>query len=201
MRTIVVTGGIGSGKSAVCRILRERYGLAVYEADAAVKRLYGSHPHLLDSIGEALGTDLRDGAGDFVPGLLAERIFSDREALDMVENLVFPALKEDFAAFAGLHRTDPYVVFESATVLEKRQFDGFGDVVVLVDAPFEVRLARAVSRDSASEESVRLRMSRQSLMNALSEGMTDPRIDYVIVNDGTLSHLEHQVSVMMDGLK
>lgn len=199
MKILVITGGIGSGKSEVCRILAQK-GLTVqYNADAKVKELYDTVPGLLESIEDRLGCCLRDEAGKFVPRCLAQRIFVDRQALETVESLVFPALMEDFLAFAG-NSGSPFVVFESATILEKPQFDGFGDKVILVDAPVSMRMERAYRRDGADREAVKARMANQKKMNALSEGATDPRIDAVIVNDGSIAILEQKIEIMMSDL-
>ena len=199
MKILVITGGIGSGKSEVCRILAQK-GLAVqYNADAKVKELYDTVPGLLESIEDRLGCSLRDEAGKFVPRCLAQRIFVDRQALETVESLVFPALMEDFLAFAG-NSGSPFVVFESATILEKPQFDDFGDKVILVDAPVSMRMERACRRDGADREAVKARMSNQKKMNALSEGATDPRIDAVIVNDGSIAILEQKIEIIMSDL-
>ena len=199
MKILVITGGIGSGKSEVCRILAQK-GLTVqYNADAKVKELYDTVPGLLESIEDRRGCSLRDEAGKFVPRCLAQRIFVDRQALETVESLVFPALMEDFLAFAG-NSGSPFVVFESATILEKPQFDGFGDKVILVDAPVSMRMERAYRRDGADREAVKARMANQKKMNALSEGATDPRIDAVIVNDGSIAILEQKIEIMMSDL-
>ena len=96
MEILVVTGGIGSGKSEVCRILEEVYGCGVYNADERVKMLYDVHPSLLNDIETMLGDSMRDDEGRFVPARLSTRIFSDRSLLRRVESLVFPALMEDF---------------------------------------------------------------------------------------------------------
>ena len=199
MKILVITGGIGSGKSEVCRILAQK-GLTVqYNADAKVKELYDTVPGLLESIEDRLGCSLRDEAGKFVPRCLAQRIFVDRQALETVESLVFPALMEDFLAFAG-NSGSPFVVFESATILEKPQFDGFGDKVILVDAPVSMRMERACRRDGADREAVKARMANQKKMNALSEGATDQRIDAVIVNDGSIAILEQKIEIIMSDL-
>ena len=189
MKVIVITGGIGSGKSEVCRILHEAGITAQYNADRRVKELYGTYPTLLPEIEQTLGSSLHDAEGRFIPSMLASRIFSDREALGVVESLVFPALKEDFETFIAEHADSGFVIFESATVLEKSQFQGFGDVVILVDAPYDVRLSRVCARDDAQPEAVEARMSNQKLMNALSAGETDPRIDAVIRNDSDIEAL------------
>jgi dephospho-CoA kinase len=188
MTVIVVTGGIGSGKSEVCRILKELGFRAQYNADMRAKALYEEHPSLLEDIEKTLGCSLKDEDGHFVPAKLAARIFSEPQALEAVESHLFPVMMEDFASFAGACGED-IVVFESATVLEKPQFEGFGDKVMLVDAPLETRLERACRRDGADRDKVLARMRNQKLMNDLSAGMHDPRVDLIIMNDGTFEDL------------
>ena len=188
MTVIVVTGGIGSGKSEVCRILKELGFRAQYNADMRAKALYEEHPSLLVDIEKTLGCSLKDEDGHFVPAKLAARIFSEPESLEAVESHLFPVMMEDFASFAG-SCGEEFVVFESATVLEKPQFEGFGDKVILVDAPFETRLERACRRDGADRDKVLARMRNQKLMNDLSAGMHDPRVDLIIMNDGTFEDL------------
>ncbi len=200
MEILVITGGIGSGKSEVCRILREKGFDAQYNADSRVKTLYMEHPTLLDDIEKALGCRLKDSDGKFQPSRLAGVIFSDRNALETVESLVFPALMDDFSSFAAMHSEENILIFESATVLEKPWFDGFGDKVILVDAPYPNRLERACGRDGADPEAVAARMANQKLMNALSEGYGDPRINAVILNDSGLEELEERTLETMSQL-
>ena len=191
MEILVVTGGIGSGKSEVCRILEEVYGCGVYNADERVKMLYDVHPSLLNDIETMLGDSMRDDEGRFVPARLSAKIFSDISLLRRVESLVFPALMEDFKLWAEEHVGEPFVVFESATLLEKPEFKGFGDKVVLVDSLVETRLERACRRDSASRENIYARMLNQKLMNSISDGEINPDVDAVIHNLGTLSDLKY----------
>ena len=83
-------------------------------------------------------------------------------------------------------------------MLEKTQFAGFGDKVILVDAPFELRLERACMRDGAGRDAVLARMNGQKLMNALSSGLSDERIDEIIINNGSVDDLEVAVKGVMD---
>ena len=197
MKVVVVTGGIGSGKSAVCRIMHDKGWTAQYNADARVKALYVEKDGLLESLETSLGCGLRDEEGVFKPHLLAKVIFSDSESLKKVEALVFPALLEDFEIFRKTNAEADVIIFESATILEKPQFDGFGDVTVLVDAPLQTRLERACERDKASAEAVQARMASQPLMNSLSQGNTDPRVDFVLANTSSLAELEREVEILM----
>ena len=193
MKVLAVTGGIGSGKSEVCRILAANGVTLQYNADLRAKALYLECPGLLDEIEKSLGCQLRDDEGNFVPSRLAAVIFSDTEALEIVEALLFPEMIRDFQQVMTEAAEDQIVVFESATFLEKKQFDGFADIVLLVDAPFDIRLERACRRDGASKEAVIARMKSQKLMNELSEGHEDPRISYKVLNDGTTQELEEKV--------
>ena len=173
IRTIVITGGIGSGKSEVCRQLALRGYCNQYDADCRVKALYSLVPELVPSIEESVGIRLRDEDGCFIPELLAGRIFTDREALLKVESIVFPYLMEDFNAFCSdvkAHSTDGQIVFfESATIFEKSYFDNVFDSVILVSAPFQVRRERACRRDAAHKERILFRMENQKIINSLND--------------------------------
>lgn len=207
---IIVTGGIGSGKSEVCRIIHEVYGYPVYEADKKAKELYARYPELVESIERKLQCSVRDSSGMFHPALLAERIFGDEDALNDVESLLFPYIVSDFEDFA--ESSGNIIIFESATVLEKPFFDGFADKVILVDAPREVRLRRACERDGVAPEVVIARMNAQKLMNSVSDGtaLTIPpdtpqgrayaRIDEIIINDSSTDDLKEAVKCVMERL-
>ena len=201
MKILAVTGGIGSGKSEVCRIMAEN-GLALqYNADSRAKALYVECPGLLDEIEKELGERFTDAEGNFVPSRLAAVIFSDAAAIEKVEALLFPEMIRDFHRMMDEAAQDQIVVFESATFLEKKQFDGFADIVLLVDAPFDMRLERACRRDGASKEAIIARMKSQRLMNELSEGLEDPRINYRVQNDGTRQELEHKVLSVLSQIR
>ena len=200
MQILIVTGGIGSGKSEVCQIIQDTFSCGVYNADARVKMLYDVHPSLLNDIEAALATDLRDDQGKFVPSHLAKCIFNDKDKLQTVESFVFPALIDDFEQWKADYIDDDFGVFESATVLEKPQFKGFGDKVILVDAPFQTRLERASRRDGVTKDMIYSRMMNQVMMNRISDGEIDPGTDAVIHNDCTLDELRDQVLLTIEGL-
>ena len=180
METIILTGLIGSGKSAVSALLRER-GIPVYDSDARTKALYDESPVLVPALEAVLGIPLRDRDGKLDRQALAAVIFANAQAREQVEAVVYPAVLEDFLRWRKAHTHAPFVVLESAVILSKPIFDGLADKVVLVTAPHEVRLQRVVARDGLGEEAVLRRMDAQRIpLDA---------VDAVICNDGSLEQL------------
>ena len=187
MKTVILTGGMGSGKSAVCRYLRTR-GVPVFDSDARTKSLYDRVPALVERMESALGIPLREGSGAFDRKALSAVIFSDPAKKSLVESLVYPAVLEDFLRWKRWHRPKgwtygpvPFVVLESAVILSHPLFDGLGDRVVLVDADEATRVARAVSRDGSDPETALRRIRTQSFDRS--------RVDAVLRNDGPLEAL------------
>lgn len=184
MRTVIVTGGIGSGKSAVCAHLAGK-GIPVYDSDSRAKALYEERPALLETLEKAWGVPLRESGGRLDRSRLAALIFSDPARRTELENLLYPALREDFEAWREGFPEAPYVVFESAVVLSKPAFNGLADKVVLVEAPRALRLQRVLGRDGGLPDSVRARMAAQRLPSRR-------KADAVIRNEGSLEDLFHQ---------
>ena len=180
MLTIIVTGGIGSGKTAVCALLARR-GIPVYDSDSRTKALYDSVPGLKEKIEAELGISFSG---------LAKLIFSNSEAREKLEAIVYPLVKADFEAWRDAQKDAPLVVLESAIILSKPIFDGIADGVVAVTAPDDVRMERLISR-GLTEEDARHRMASQSI--DLS------RAGAVIHNDGTLQSLSRKVSRVFFG--
>jgi len=152
-----------------------------------------SHPTLLSEIERDMGMSLRNTQGDFIPHYLAERIFSDREALEKVESRVFPVLMEDFEKWKADNSHCDVLILESATILEKPQLAALGDYKVIIDAPFELRMKRASERDGVTVEKVRMRGRNQTLMNEVSRGVCADMADEVIVNDGDMAEFEEKL--------
>lgn len=201
MKTLVVTGGIGSGKSTVCRYFASR-GIPVYDSDSRTRSLYDRCPELVNRIGEVLGCSVTGPDGRIDRRKLASVIFSDSSMLEKLEGIVHPAVKDDFVAwrdsFPG--KGIPFVVLESAIILEKPLFRDIADRILLVDAPLETRLDRACRRDGVPASLVRGRMERQRLLNDISEGRVVPEVDYVIVNDGDEASLVEKAAAVYDSV-
>ena len=190
MKTLVITGGIGSGKSAVCAILVSR-GIPVYDADARTKALYDSDPALLPALEQAMGLTLRGADGHLDRKALGAAIFGDAGRLASLEAVVHPAVYRDFVSWRdACPASAPFVVMESAIFLQKPLFRPLADKVLLVDAPAPLRLERAVTRGGLSREEVLSRMDAQRI--------DAEEADAVLVNDGDLAALESRLDAVLE---
>ena len=179
--TVLVTGGIGSGKSLLCSMLSQR-GIPVYDCDGSVRRLYDSCPGLLEGVEELVGEPLRLEGGGLDRRKLSALIFSSDSLREAVEDLVYPVLKADILHWNSLQGEElPFVVLESAIMTEKPIFDSLYDACVLVDAPEDLRIQRAALRDGSSGNAIRERMAAQHI--------SPEKADAVILNDGTPEQL------------
>lgn len=173
MFKVGITGGIGSGKSTVCRLFAAR-GVAVYDTDAAAKRLMAEDEVLKEQI------VARFGAASYQEGVLnraylAEQIFGNDEAREALNGLVHPAVIADFERWAEEQEGD-YVVLESA-ILYEAGLDKHLDRVVAVLAPKSLRLERAMLRDGANREQIESRMAAQ-----LDDDTLRDKADVALVN-------------------
>lgn len=185
MRTVLVTGGIGSGKSLVSGFLAER-GIPVYDSDSRTKALYEGP--LLQRIEEAFGTSFRTRSGISFDAL-GRAAFASSESLALLESIVHPAVLSDFTAWKQAQSDVPFIVLESAIALEKPLFDGAYDTVVLVYAPEQERFARIRQRNPhLSDEDIRRRLDAQRFDFA--------RADYLLINDSTPESLLSQVDAL-----
>lgn len=187
MKTVLLTGGIGSGKSVVAAWLASR-GVPVYDSDSRTRSLYDGP--LTEKLEEAIGVPLRDPCtGVFSSSLLAKAIFSDAAALAKTEAIVHPLVLEDFIRWKdALPQQTPFAVMESAIALSKSLFSGLFDAVVMVVAPEEKRLEWS----SRPESEMRRRMASQDIDAALA--------DAVIVNDSDLPTLFERTDSALAGL-
>lgn len=164
MKVLIVTGGIGSGKSLVSAMLAER-GIPVYDSDTKAKALYDVHPHL--------------------KRMICPDIFAKPQALKALEDAVYPLLMEDFRKWAEEQGRE-LVAMESAIILQKEFFDNFGDYVLLVEAPQELRLERAVQRGGRRDD-------MQKRMGLQCSQKDNPRVDFIIDNSSSVKHAEEQL--------
>ena len=158
MKKVAITGNIGSGKSWVCELFKQRLGIPVYNSDDAAKQMYFL-PEVREKLVERFGDGFYVSDRELNRKLIADLIFSDETAQRDLEGILYPALFVDFERWMAEQHT-PYVLFESALVFEKR-LEKYFDAVVMVSASVETRLRRAMLRDHCDEATVRARMAKQ----------------------------------------
>jgi dephospho-CoA kinase len=173
MYKVGITGGIGSGKSTVCRLF-EQNGIAVYDSDARAKALMAESATLREQLVAAFGAECYNEQG-LNRAYLAGRVFGDEVELQRLNGIVHPAVKDDFRRWADAQR-GAYVVLESAILFESG-FDAEVDTTLAVMAPMEERLRRTAERDGTDMESIKRRMEHQ-----LSDDELHARAARTIVN-------------------
>lgn len=158
MYKVGITGGIGSGKSTVCDMLRQR-GVPVYDSDFRAKQLMSDSEELRRQLVAAFGAECYNAEG-LNRRYLAQQVFGNEEALQRLNAIVHPAVRNDFRQWAGEQRS-AYVVLESAILFEA-EFDNEVDTTLAVLAPQELRVERTMQRDGVSREEVLRRMEHQA---------------------------------------
>lgn len=185
-----ITGGIGSGKSYICRILQERFGVPVYDCDRQARLLTLTQPEIQAQLETLIGGVCHED-GTIDKAVLARYLFASEENARRVNAIIHPAVRADLRNWYA-RQTVPVVAMESA-ILYESGFETEVDKVLFVDAPFELRLQRAMERDKASREDILQRMNRQQ-----SESQR-LRADFRITNDGN-SNLEPLLADLLQAI-
>lgn len=179
MLKIGITGGIGSGKTTVCRIF-ESLGIPVFYADTVAKQIMVTDVVLVAGVKAAFGDESYDTAGKLNNKYIAQIVFNDQQELDKLNALVHPATFRAFERWLNDVPADtPYILKEAALLFESGSYR-LCDKSVLVTAPAELRIARVMERDQVSREQVESRINKQ-LSDEIKKGMAD----YFIENNET----------------
>lgn len=173
---IGMTGGIGSGKSYVAKLLCQHFGFALYDSDLRARQLMTTSDDIRRQLCTLLGNDAYLSNGELNRRLIADYLFSNHKNAQRINAIVHPMVRQDWLRFAA--ETMAPVLIESAILVEAGLTDTV-DSVVVVTAPETLRVERAIQRDKTSLERVRARMAEQ-----MSERQLTAYADYVIVNDG-----------------
>lgn len=170
-----ITGGIGSGKSTVCKVFRI-LGIPVYASDDRAKWLMGNDSDLKSQITAAFGPDsyLSDGAVN--RSFLAEKVFSDPDKVKKINSLVHPAVGMDFRNWAKSQKS-PYILKEAALLFETGATKEL-DKIINVSSPLKIRMARVLMRDPHRDEA----QVNQIINQQLPDEEKNKLADFVIKN-------------------
>lgn len=181
MKRIAITGGIGSGKSYVCSILRN-HGITIYDCDSAAKRLMNESDSLKQALCSLVGEDTYVD-GKLNKAVMAAFILASDENKAAVNAIVHPAVIEDF------HNSG--LTWMECAILYEAKLEYSVDYVVAVTAPDDVRIKRIMKRDSLTEEKAKAWLEIQMPQEEVVK-----RADFTIVNDGT-DNLNQQIDLLL----
>ena len=193
MKQVGITGGIGSGKTYVCKIF-ESMDIPVYYADQRAKELLYKSKPLKTQVKKLLGPQAFHRNGRPNRAYIGSKIFADKALLQKMNELVHPAVALDSTQWHN-EQSAPYTVKEAALLVENGSYREM-DVLIVVTAPIDIRMARVMKRDKTSATGVESRMKNQ-----LPDAAKVAVADYVIVNDGTKSVLQQVVKIHQALLK
>ncbi len=176
MIRVGITGGIGTGKSTVCKIFASM-GIPVLDADSLAKNIAELDLHVKQQIIEVFGNESYDEHEKYNRKFIASIVFNDAEKLKMLNNIIHPAVIEYSNNWAELHRDKKYVVKEAALMFESGSYK-YNDINIVVNAPKELRIQRILSRDNSSIEDIIRRIESQ-----MSDEERNSMADKIINND------------------
>ncbi|WP_193596294.1 dephospho-CoA kinase [Microbacterium sp. YJN-G] len=196
MPLIALTGGIASGKSTIASRLAER-GATVVDADAIVREVQQPGGAVLDEIASAFGTDMITADGALDRAALGGRVFGDPEALARLNAIVHPAVRtESQRRFDEAFADDPaaVVVYDVPLLVEARVDDPW-DLIVVADAPAELREHRLIELRGMEAGEARARIASQ-VTDAARRAIADVIID----TSGTIERTREQVDELWERL-
>ncbi len=188
MIKVGITGGIGSGKSTVCKIF-EVLGIPIYYADDRAKWLMTNKDNVVEGVTQLFGKEayLEDGALN--RAYIASIVFNDQEKLEKLNQIVHPAVWLDGEEWNEENKEAPYTLKEAALLFESGGYQ-LMDKMICVYAPKEERLKRVMKRDGAKKEEVIARMDKQ-----WDDEKKMELSDFIIHNHGSHSLIRQVIDI------
>lgn len=183
MLKVGITGGIGSGKTTVCRVF-QIHGINVYNADMCSKHLIQTNPDLIVAVKKEFGEEIYSSDNILDRARLSGLVFEDKTALTKLNSIVHPVVRKDFNSWCQLHNMDKYILLESAIIFETKLYQHL-DLTITIYSPEEVRIQRIMERDG---------FSRGKILSIIKNQLPDDKkmelSDLVILSDEKHSIIE-----------
>lgn len=179
-KQIGITGGIGTGKSLVCRIF-QCFGVPVYDADSHAKELMTTDGILISNIKKEFGELSYNTDGSLNRNYLSLRVFNDAEQLRKLNQLVHPRVAIDYKRWVENKVGAKYVLKEAALLFEAGTYQQL-DKVIVVTAPEDLRIKRVLKRDRHRSEA----QVKSIVENQMPEEEKMKRADFIVNNDETV---------------
>ncbi len=176
MIKVGITGGMGSGKTTICKVF-ELLGIPVFYADEESKKLLYNDSRLNNKISKLFGAAVLDKEGKIDKSKLAVVVFSNKEKLHQLNSVLHPAVGVRFEEWVKKH-SDPQYILKEAAILFESGANKQVDTVITVTAPIALKIQRAMHRGGITKEQVEQRMKNQ-----ISDEEKIKRSQFVIHND------------------
>lgn len=185
-----VTGGIGSGKSIVCKLL-SLHNIPIYDADSEAKKLNNSSPIIKNKLIERFGNSLYIN-NKLDRQKLANLIFNNKDNLQYVNSVIHTELAKHFLDWVQAHNTFDIIAIDAAVLFEAG-FQKYVDKVITVTAPINKRIERVSKRDNMTSEQIQSRIKSQ-----MSDEERIKLSNYVIINDDNISIIKQAQHIIQD---
>ena len=172
-----ITGGIGSGKSYISRLLNDTFDIPVYDTDTNAKQLTATSPTIRKALQQLIGENVYKNDGSLNKTVLADYLFANDTHATQVNAIIHPEVRLHFCQWVK-RQSVPVVAIESAILFESG-FNHLAHRIIYIDAPESIRLQRAMERDGASAKKIQERMNRQQAQSYSQQA------HYVLQNHGT----------------
>lgn len=186
-KVVAVTGGIGNGKSEVCKTFVE-LGVPVVDLDEIAHAMSAPESVAMQAVRQTFGDAMFAVNGQLDRAKLRELVFADPDALDKLNQIMHPAIREEAVRQITQYATQPYVILAIPLLVENRDDWAMIDHVLVVDCNEETQLARVMQRSAFSEAMAQAIIATQSSREARLA-----IADTVIENDQTLENLHEKV--------
>lgn len=173
-----ITGGIGSGKSTVCKVFKA-LGVPVYHADVVARNITDQNHEVVSQIKETFGADMY-ATGKLDRPKMAALVFNNPDALAKLNAIVHPAVRAGLPVWLAENKNASYIIYEAAILFESGAYKQL-DKSILVAATEETRLHRVMQRDNATRDEVLARVKNQ-----WDETQKLAHADFVIWNEGNI---------------
>ena len=191
MLKVGITGGMGSGKTTVCKIF-EVLGIPVYYADDKAKELMTNNEALRQKIIKLFGTDAYLKDQTLNRKYIADIVFNDPSKLEKLNRAVHPAVLKDSEIWHKSQKNVPYTLKEAALLFESGSYKNL-DKMITVVAPQEIRIQRILERDKTSRKAILARIENQ-----ISDHEKASQSNFVIYNDGKQGLIEQVIAIHLE---
>lgn len=187
MLKIGITGGIGSGKTTVCKIF-EQLNVPVFYADTESKKLLNT-PQIQKQLVSVFGNEIMDNNNSINRTILAKLVFENKMLLEKLNGILHPAVATRFNEWLKLHSKNKYILKEAAILFESGAYKQL-DKIITIEAPVDIRIKRVMLRDNEKKENIISRINNQ-----LNDEERKKLSDFVITNDEKKAVLPQVLSI------